>query len=120
VPAVVLGWLLLLGWHAERWELPDGSTGGPYHAWQVVALVVVLGACTWTSAAYGYPIVAAASATVGVTAMFAADASGTDDSGLWGVGAVLTFVGASLGTGLVAALASRRRRRTVAARSTSA
>jgi hypothetical protein len=111
IPAVALGWFLFLGWHAERWELPDGSTGGPYHAWQVLALIVLLGACTWVGATCGYAIVAAASATLTVTAMFAADSSGTDESGLWVVGAILTFFGAALGTGIVTALASWNRRR---------
>lgn len=114
IPGAVVAWLTILGWHAEPWTGPDGSQQGPYHAWEVATFVALLGALTFVAGAFGSPIVAAVAATLATTAIFAADARGTDDSGLWVVGAVVTLIGTALGTTVVAAAAaawSRRRQR---------
>lgn len=104
MPGVVLAWLLCLGWRAERWQNPDGSTGGPYHPWQVEAFVVAVAGLAVLSMWRGFARAAGVATALAVTGMFAADASGTDDSGLWAVGALMTLIGSVLGTWLLAAL----------------
>lgn len=110
VPVAVLGWLLLLGWRAEKWRNADGSLGGPYRPWEVVAFVVLVGATVWVSARRGHAVVATVAATLTTTALAVADWSGTDDSGLWAVGAALAFLGTLVGTGSVAVIANARSR----------
>ena len=110
-PVIVASWLLLLGWHRKRWEGSDGFTHGPFHAWQVSALVAVAVTVFSLAASKGNPVVAAVLSTLTLTVLFASDSSGTDDSGLWAVGALLVFLASAAVTGVGALIVRGRARR---------
>ncbi|MGJ7906491.1 hypothetical protein ACOQFL_08435 [Actinopolyspora sp. H202] len=106
------GWMAWdQGYHTDP---VTGVTGGPYQAWQVIGCVVCLvvlgvlatGRLPWWLVLVIMPL--------SFTAAWSWTAAGADSSGLWGVGAVLVFVGMLAGTGLVTGLTtvvrSRRRR----------
>jgi hypothetical protein len=114
-PMVVLGWLVFLGWRPEKWQNADGSLGGSYRPWQVVAFIALICAVAWISARRGSAVAAVAATTLAVTGVCIADWSGTDDSGLWAVGALLVFVGTLVGTGVIGVIAQARTRSTARA-----
>ncbi|MEW1700494.1 hypothetical protein [Streptomyces sp. NPDC091278] len=108
----VAAWAAWLGWDQHRDVHPDGSVSGPYEAWQVAGLVLMLlvPVC-W--AAHRRQVVAAAFGTsAGLTLASAVDWS-DDSSGLFviGVGMVaLGTLGAAFAVGsLVTALTRSRR-----------
>jgi hypothetical protein len=105
LPGVVLAWLVVLGWRAQKWQSTDGTSHGPYVAWQVVLFVVIAGVLVWFAAERGLPTVVVAATTVGTTGIFAADASGRHDSGLWVVGAVLVLLGSLVVSSIIALVA---------------
>jgi hypothetical protein len=108
---VVVAYLALLGWHAEK-EL-DPATGnetGPYQAWQVGALVLALGAVAFGAGWRGRPGLVTVIMPLAITAFFSADAATAEESdGLWVIGAVLVAAGSLLGTGVVAYIGARLR-----------
>ena len=81
-----------------------GAVTGPYEAPQVIACVVVLVALV----VIGTLLLPAWLAVLGVSLPFTAawtiQASSTDDSGLWAVGAVLVLVGTLVGGTIVTAV----------------
>jgi hypothetical protein len=83
-----------------------GSVTGPYEATQVIACVVVLIGLV----VIGTLVLPAWLAVLGValpfTAAWTIQASSSDDSGLWAVGAVLVLIG-TLGGGTVVAAITR-------------
>lgn len=104
------GWL---GWdHTYQRDPTTGVASGPYETWQVAGCVLTL-ACV----ALGAGATRHAGAAIGVmplafTVAWSIPAS-SDETGLWGVGAFLLFVGCLLGTvvlaGGSAAVTGRRR-----------
>lgn len=111
--ATLVNYLAWLGWDQHKDLHPDGTETGPYQAWQVAGLVLVLGALTAAAAWRGYPTPAAVAVTAVMMVAFAIDAAtdSSPDASLWPVGAVLLGVGTLLGTGTVAAITARIRRR---------
>jgi hypothetical protein len=117
----VLAWAGWLGWDDEyQVDAITGAQSGPYQAWQVVGcavtlLVVLVGALI----SRVHPVLAAAAMTVAFTAAWTWQAARTDDSGLFGVGAILLFGGLASATALVsvivAAVSARRPGRPAAA-----
>lgn len=96
----------LLGWDRERDVDPaTGAETGPYQAWQLLGLGVVLAVLTFEAGRRGHPWLATLVVPAALTASFVVSAV-TDRSsdGLWPVGAVLVAVGSAVGTGLVAGL----------------
>jgi hypothetical protein len=89
--ATVLNWLGWLGWDTRRDVQPDGSTTGPYEAWQVAGLVVVLAAVV-VATAVRRPWAAVLAATLAMGAAVVVSWSG-DDSGLWVIGAGMVVAG---------------------------
>jgi hypothetical protein len=96
-------WAAWLGWDQHRDARPDGSTTGPYEAWQVIGLVATLLApVAW--AAYRRHVVAAVfGPTAGLTAAAFHDWS-DDGSGLFVIGVGLVLVGTLAATTAVAAV----------------
>jgi hypothetical protein len=89
---------------------------GPYEAWQVLGcagslLVVLVGALL----AGVWAVVASAAMTLAFTAAWTATAASRDDSGLYGVGAMLVLIGVAMATAVVS-LATIGLRRLWAAR----
>lgn len=107
--ALVTGaaYLALLGWDQTRDVQPDGRQTGPYQAWQVVMLALVI---ALTAAAAGLrhrPAVATTVATIALTTCWTIDAATdppTGNDGLWPVGAVIVAVGTFAGVALVSSV----------------
>jgi hypothetical protein len=96
-------WAGWLGWDQTRDVHPDGSTTGPYEAWQVIGLALTLLAAVCTAALRRHGPAAVVGTTVGLAVAAAWDWS-DDASGLFAVGVVLLTLGTLAGTATVTAL----------------
>ncbi|WP_106970278.1 hypothetical protein [Kitasatospora phosalacinea] len=107
----LLAWAAWLGWDGEKDVLPDGTVSGPYEAWQVLGLVVTVGAAVCRSAHRGEVSAAVAGSAAGLAAAAWVDWSGEGD-GLYVVGVATVLVGTLAVSGALAgataALARRR------------
>ncbi|UJV41930.1 hypothetical protein [Streptomyces sp. AMCC400023] len=103
-------WALWLGWDQHRDLHPDGSSTGPYEAWQVIGLVLTLLGPVYWVASRRHITSAVAGTTAGLTVAFYLDWS-DDASGLYGVGVTMVMLGTiAVTTGvsfLIAALRGR-------------
>ncbi|MYR43917.1 hypothetical protein [Streptomyces sp. SID5910] len=103
-------WAAWLGWDQHRDVHPDGSTTGPYEAWQVIGLVLTLLVPVSWVAFRGHGVGAVAGVAVGLTASAAYDWS-DDASGLFVIGAGMVMVGSfGVSAALVAVITAVRRR----------
>ncbi|MFF7237221.1 hypothetical protein [Streptomyces collinus] len=96
-------WAAWLGWDQHRDVHPDGSTTGPYQAWQVIGLVLTLLAAVGWAAYRDYVAGAVLGTTAGLTAAAYVDWS-DDSSGLFVIGVGLVMVGTFVGTVVVSAV----------------
>lgn len=100
-------WGAWLGWD-RTYQVVDGVQTGPYTAWQVIGC----GACVvlatvvarffarhWLAVLVLPPL-----AATGFAIPWTIDAARADDSGLFAVGAVMLWVGATIGLGFVLAV----------------
>ncbi|MER5685483.1 hypothetical protein [Streptomyces sp. NPDC002205] len=98
---VTLGaWAAWLGWDQHRDVQPDGSTTGPYEAWQVIGLVLTLLALVYWAASRRYIAGAVLGITAGLTIAAYYDWS-DDSSGLFMVGVGMVMVGSLVVTAVV-------------------
>ncbi|GGW67933.1 hypothetical protein [Streptomyces xantholiticus] len=88
-PAVWAAWL---GWDQHRDVQPDGTTTGPYEAWQVIGLVLTLLTPVYWAASRRYIAGAVLGTTVGLTVAAYYDWS-DDSSGLFVIGVGMVMVG---------------------------
>ncbi|MCZ2527301.1 hypothetical protein [Streptomyces sp. HB2AG] len=111
VPAVVASaaWAAWLGWDQHRDVQPDGTTTGPYEAWQVVGLVLTLLVPVYWAASRHHVAGAVLGTTVGLTAAAWYDWS-DDSSGLFVVGVGMVMVGSLVLTAAVSAVISSLKR----------
>ncbi|KAF0649644.1 hypothetical protein K701_12400 [Streptomyces fradiae ATCC 10745 = DSM 40063] len=110
VAAAVL-WAAWLGWDQHRDVHPDGSTTGPYEAWQVIGLVLTLLAPLYWAASRQDVVGAVLGTTTGMTVAAFVDWS-DDASGLYMVGVALVMLGTLAATAATAAtIATLTRRR---------
>ncbi|MFF0290211.1 hypothetical protein [Streptomyces sp. NPDC005262] len=93
-------WAAWLGWDQHRDVQPDGSTTGPYEAWQVIGLVVTLLAMVYWAASRRYIAGAVLGITAGLTIAAYYDWS-DDSSGLFMVGVGMVMVGSLVVTAVV-------------------
>jgi hypothetical protein len=108
--ALVL-WAAWLGWDQQRDVHPDGSTTGPYEAWQVIGLVLTLLPPVYWAASRRRFTGAVPGTTAGLTVAALYDWS-DDASGLFAVGVVLVALGSlAATTATTAVIASLRRAR---------
>ncbi|MGW6395171.1 hypothetical protein ACWFR1_32775 [Streptomyces sp. NPDC055103] len=98
VTAVVLGgvamaaWAAWLGWDQQRDVHPDGSTTGPYEAWQVIGLgLTLLAPVCW--AAYRAGVAAAVLGTTAALTVATAYDWSDDASGLFALGVGMVMCG---------------------------
>lgn len=106
VTATVATWWFSLGWDTEYQKDPvTGVVSGPYEVPQVVGCVLALVLVTAVGGVLLRPWVTAVVVTLSFTVAWSYNAASTDETGLWGVGAIMVLVGMSVGTTLVAALA---------------
>jgi hypothetical protein len=109
VPALALAasslalWAAWLGWDQRRDIHPDGSTTGPYEAWQVVGLVLTLLAPVCWAAYRRHVTAAVAGTTAGLTVAAYLDWS-DDASGLYAIGVGMVMMGTLAATAVVSAL----------------
>ncbi|MFJ2726218.1 hypothetical protein [Streptomyces collinus] len=101
-------WAAWLGWDQHRDVHPDGSTTGPYQAWQVIGLVLTLLAAVGWAAYRDYVAGAVLGTTAGLTAAAYVDWS-DDSSGLFVIGVGLVMVGTFVGTAVVSAVTNAAR-----------
>ncbi|MET8331586.1 hypothetical protein [Streptomyces sp. NPDC005181] len=110
-------WAAWLGWDQHRDVQPDGTTTGPYEAWQVIGLVLTLLAPVYWAASRRYIAGAVLGTTVGLTVAAYYDWS-DDSSGLFMVGVGMVMVGSLVVTAAISAViasATREGRRSGAA-----
>ena len=101
--ATVATWWLWLGRDTEYQFDANGVPSGPYTTGQVAGCVLTLLVLLVSAVLLGVPgPVAAAASTIAFTAAWTAQAAATDETGLFGVGAILVFAGMAAGTSLVA------------------
>ncbi|MGI5456084.1 hypothetical protein ACQEWB_23475 [Streptomyces sp. CA-249302] len=91
--AVSLGmWAAWLGWDQHKDVHADGTTTGPYQAWQVIGLVLTLLAAVYWAASRHHVAGAVLGTTAGLTLAAYYDWS-DDSSGLYAIGVGLVMVG---------------------------
>lgn len=103
------GWM---AWdHTYQTDPETGTTSGPYQAWQVIGCVVclIILAVLATMRLPAWLVIAIMPVTF--TVAWSATAASGDETGLWGVGAILVFLGMLAGTGLVSGVTAAFRRR---------
>lgn len=99
----LVAWAGWLGWD-QRYDLrPDGSQTGPYEAWQVIGLVLTVGAAVYGAASRRHVVGAVVGPTVGLTVAAYYDWS-DDASGLFMIGVVSVMVGTLLATAAASAV----------------
>ncbi|MER5967317.1 hypothetical protein [Streptomyces sp. NPDC002057] len=98
-------WAAWLGWDQHRDVHPDGSSTGPYEAWQVIGLGLCLLIPVCWSAFRGHVVPAALGTSGGLTLAAAYDWS-DDASGLFMIGVVMVMIGSAAATTLTAFLTS--------------
>ncbi|MGJ7415429.1 hypothetical protein AB9128_06160 [Streptomyces cinereoruber] len=103
--AAVAMWAVWLGWDQRYDVRPDGSTTGPYEAWQVIGLGLTLLMPVCAAALRGHGAAAVLGPSGGLTLAAAYDWS-DDASGLFVIGVGMIMIGSAAATALVAALTS--------------
>ncbi|MEU3744373.1 MULTISPECIES: hypothetical protein [Streptomyces] len=103
-------WAAWLGWDQHRDVHPDGSTTGPYEAWQVVGLGLTLLAPVCWTAFREYAVAGVIGTTAGLTVAAFYDWS-DDASGLFLIGAIMVMIGTLALTSAVSALAAAVKRK---------
>ncbi|MFF0450774.1 hypothetical protein ACFYT4_31070 [Streptomyces sp. NPDC004609] len=96
-------WAAWLGWDQHRDVQPDGTTTGPYGAWQVIGLVLTLLAPVYWAASRCHLAGAVFGIPVGLTVAAYYDWS-DDSSGLFMIGVVMVMVGSLVVTTAVSAV----------------
>ncbi|CAL9533768.1 hypothetical protein SUDANB126_04095 [Streptomyces sp. enrichment culture] len=96
-------WAAWLGWDQHRDLHPDGSTSGPYEAWQVIGLVLTLLLPVYWAASRHHVTGAVLGTTAGLTAAAFHDWS-DDASGLFVIGVGTVMVGSLVVTAAVSAV----------------
>lgn len=110
--ATVGAWWAWLGWESGYTVDPEtGATSGPYAVWQVAAAVLTLIVIAAVGGWFWSPWLVAPVMTVTFTAVWAARAASTDDSGLWAVGAAMVAIGTAIGATVVSGGAAWLRHR---------
>ncbi|MGV9314290.1 hypothetical protein ACWDR0_19215 [Streptomyces sp. NPDC003691] len=109
VLAAVL-WAGWLGWDQKRDVHADGTTTGPYEAWQVAGLVLPLLAAVYWTASRQYITATVLGITAGLTGAACYDWS-DDSSGLFVIGVTMIMIGSLGATGLLAVTFASRGRR---------
>lgn len=104
-------WAAWLGWDQHRDVHPDGSTTGPYEAWQVIGLVLTLLAPVYWAASRECVAAAVLGTTSGLTVAAYYDWS-DDASGLFAIGVGMVMIGSLVVTGILSLLIASSKRKT--------
>lgn len=103
-------WAAWLGWDQQRDVHPDGSTTGPYQAWQVIGLVLTLLAPVYWAASRKYVVGAVLGSSLGLAGAAFYDWS-DDSSGLFAVGVLMILIGSLAVTGLLSLVVTLAQRK---------
>ncbi|MET9734206.1 hypothetical protein ABZZ79_27250 [Streptomyces sp. NPDC006458] len=106
-----VAWAGWLGWDQQRDVQADGSTTGPYQAWQVIGLVLTLLGPLYWAASRRHIGAAVAGIPLGLTVCAYVDWS-DDASGLFVIGVGMVLLGSLAATAAVTAVAARAGRAT--------
>lgn len=102
-------WSAWLGWDQQRDVRADGSTTGPYEAWQVIGLVLTLLVPVCWLAFRRYFVGAVLGTTVGLTVAAYYDWS-DDASGLFAIGVGMVMLGTLAATIVLSAVIASLKR----------
>ncbi|KUJ42224.1 hypothetical protein PV336_28635 [Streptomyces sp. MI02-2A] len=102
-------WAAWLGWDQHRDVQPDGTTTGPYGAWQVIGLLLTLLAVVYWAASRRYIAGAVIGTTAGLTIAAYFDWS-DDSSGLFMVGVGMVMMGSLVVTAVACAVIASAKR----------
>jgi hypothetical protein len=102
-------WAAWLGWDQQRDVQPDGSTTGPYQAWQVIGLVLTLLVPVYWAASRRYFVGAVLGTTASLTIAAYYDWS-DDGSGLFVIGVGMVMMGSLGVTAAVSAVIAALKR----------
>ncbi|WP_030977166.1 hypothetical protein [Streptomyces sp. NRRL S-1824] len=102
-------WAAWLGWDQHRDVQPDGTTTGPYEAWQVIGLVLTLLAPVYWAASRRNIAGAVLGTTAGLTVAAYYDWS-DDSSGLFMVGVGMVMMGSLVVTAVVSSVIASAKR----------
>ena len=117
VALVALGTLAIwggwLGWDQSYDVDPaTGRQSGPYQRWQVIGCVMCLVLLAAIAARWLRLLPVVLTMSVVFSLAFAVDgATSSEADGLWGVGAVMVFIGVAVGSAIVGGASSALRRR---------
>jgi peptidoglycan/LPS O-acetylase OafA/YrhL len=101
--AATVSYLAFLGWDRNKDVDPvTGAETGPYEAWQVVGLGLVVAVLAFGAGRQHQVVPALVGIPAGLTLAFVVAAVTSPDADLWLVGAVLVALGSAAGTALVA------------------
>ncbi|MFB7462873.1 hypothetical protein ACFCZ1_05095 [Streptomyces sp. NPDC056224] len=103
-------WAAWLGWDQHRDVHPDGSTTGPYEAWQVIGLGLTLLAPVCWAAFREHVPAAVFGTTIGLTVAAYYDWS-DDSSGLFAIGVGMVMIGSLVVTGGLSLLIASSKRK---------
>ncbi|MFF3013170.1 hypothetical protein [Streptomyces sp. NPDC057939] len=104
-------WAAWLGWDQQRDVHPDGSTTGPYEAWQVIGLVLTLLVPVYWAASRRYVTAAVLGTSLGLAGAAFYDWS-DDGSGLFVIGVAMILIGSLVVTGALSLLIVSRKKET--------
>ncbi|MYW19100.1 hypothetical protein GT039_26855 [Streptomyces sp. SID2955] len=107
--AAAAAWAGWLGPHQQRDVRPDGTTTGPYTAWQVTGLVLTLLVPVCLAASRRHPVSAVVGTSAGLTAAAYLDWS-DDSSGLFVIGVGLVMIGSLAATSAATGVITLARR----------
>ncbi|MEU9031132.1 hypothetical protein AB0D46_27195 [Streptomyces sp. NPDC048383] len=110
VVVAVAAWAGWLGWDQERDVQADGSTTGPYEAWQVIGLVLTLLVAVYGAASRQYIAAAVLGTSLGLAGAAFYDWS-DDGSGLFVIGVGMILIGSLAVTTVVALLIASWKKR---------
>ena len=102
-------WAAWLGWDQHRDVQPDGTTTGPYEAWQVIGLVLTLLIPVYWAASRRHIAGAVLGTTAGLTVAAYWDWS-DDSSGLFAVGVGMVTLGSLAATAVVSSVIASAKR----------
>jgi hypothetical protein len=107
----VVTWYGWLGWDEEYQIDPvTAVASGPYEAWQVIGCALTLIGLALAAGILVHPLLPLLVMPLAFTVAWSLDAASKDDTGLWGVGAIMVLFGTSAGATAATAIATGVRR----------
>ncbi|MGA3527679.1 hypothetical protein [Melissospora conviva] len=101
----VAAYLALFGWDQRKdLDVVTGNETGPYEAWQIIGLGLVVAALAFLAGRKHQVLSAVVALPLALTAAFAVIAVSSPEPGFWPIGALLLALGSAAATTLVAVI----------------